>query len=282
MVGYSIRSVDGLAEVADVYAQVGFRPDLVDDLELVRRAGGEVFVASTDGRAVGVSSSLSFGSTGWVGGVAVLPEQTRRGLGRTLTERAMASLGDRGARTVHLYATEMARPLYARMGFEPEGDYVELVGPPLDAADSPAWVENGVGPECGLRPGRESDLPQVLVLDRRATGEDRQRLISLLWPRRALVSETEGAVSGYALRQSASSVGAVVAAGEDAADALLAASLAAADRPQRVGVAADQIDLIGRLQRLGYRPHLAVTRMHHGPRAAATSARRTAFNFYWG
>jgi GNAT superfamily N-acetyltransferase len=282
MVGYSLRAADGLAEVADVYAQVGFRPDLVDDLELVRRAGGEVFVATSDNQAVGVSSCLSFGSTGWVGGVAVLPQQTRRGLGRALTERAMASLVDRGVRTVNLYATEMARLLYARMGFEPEGEFVELVGPPLDAVGPPGRTERALGPECKVRPGQDSDLRQVLALDRRATGEDRQRLLTLLWPHGALVVEHEGSVSGYALRQSATSAGAVVAADEEVADALLAASLAAADRPQRVGLAADQIDLIERLRGLGYRPHLAVTRMHDGPRTAATSARRTAFNFYWG
>jgi predicted N-acetyltransferase YhbS len=280
VVGYSIQPAHGLAAVGDLYDEVGFRADLVDDLDLVCRIGGDVFVAIADGEVLGASSCLPFGETGWVGGVAVRPDRTRQGVGRALTERAAATLAANGVRTTLLYATEVARPLYTRMGFEKEARFVELVGPPVtDAATDPQPQPQ---PRPQPKPGQPDDLPDVLALDRRATGEDRRYLIADLWPQGGSVVRQHGQLVGYALRQSPSSVGAVVADTDAAADALIHASLAAADEPQRVGVAAEQHDLIERLRKIGYTEHLGVTRMHRGDPPAATAARRTAFNLYWG
>jgi GNAT superfamily N-acetyltransferase len=190
----------GLGGVASVYRSVGFRPDLVDDLELVIRLGGGVITANLDGQVVGSSSYLPFGRTGWIGGVAVRLEHTRRGLGERLTEAAWAELRVAGASTVLLHATPMARPLYARMGFAAAEEYVELRG------------SLPIGWPPGVRPGTAADLDAVLDLDRVATGEDRGGLIRALWPRGGIVVDGPpgGGMRGYRLQQSPDAVGAVV------------------------------------------------------------------------
>ena len=53
MLGYEIGPAgDDLHAVARIYDAVGFRPDLVDDLDFLRRLG-EVFVARRAGSVVG-------------------------------------------------------------------------------------------------------------------------------------------------------------------------------------------------------------------------------------
>jgi hypothetical protein len=110
--------------------------------------------------------------------VAVSPEHGRRGLGTELTDVALRALKARGVTTVLLHATEMARPLYERMGFLPEGEFAELHGraaPPAAPGAPPRLRPGGTG----------ADLAAVLDLDRRATGEDLLRALPpILGPER--------------------------------------------------------------------------------------------------
>lgn len=262
-----------LAGVAAVYRAVGFRSDLVDDLHLVRRLSGEVFVAVVDGRVVGASSCLAFHGSGWIGGVAVLPELARRGIGERLTREAMAALDRRGTATILLHATQMARPLYERMGFRADEDYVEMRGGrPDDRA-----VELS-----GLRRGRAADLDQVLDLDLLATGENRSTLVRALWPGSGVVVD-DGRVRGFALRQSPTSLGAVIAADDAVGEGLVRASLATATGEQRAAFPASQLQAQRILERLGFERRSRVTRMHLGrPLVHHSEQQFSAFNLYWG
>ncbi len=266
------RLTSSLVPVASVYRSVGFRPDLVDDLELVRRLGGGVITANLDDQVVGASSYLPFGRTGWIGGVAVRLEHTRRGLGERLTDAAWAELRGAGARTVLLHATPMARPLYARMGFVATEEYVELRG-----SLPPGWPS-------GVRLGTVADLDAVLDLDRVATGEDRGGLIRALWPRGGAVVDGQpgGGVRGYRLQQSPDAVGAVVATDRRTAELLLSGA-AEATGELRVGLPDRHTDTLATLAGCGFHRTSGVTRMHSGP---ALDDRPdwvcATFNLYWG
>jgi predicted N-acetyltransferase YhbS len=264
-----------LAGVAGVYAAVGFRDDLVDDLRTVRDLGGDVFVALVDGRVVGASSFLPFTGSGWIGGVAVLPTEARRGIGQELTEAATAALRGTGIETALLHATAMARPLYERMGFRADGELVELRGVPTPGLDERA----GAGE---LRAGRAGDLEPVLRLDRAVTGEDRSRLFQGRWPAGGSVVD-DGTVRGFSLRGSGGSAGVVIAADADAGHALVAASLATGAGQQRIGLPVEQSDLRRLLEGHGLREHVTVTRMQLGPAVAHRPDRLfSVFNLYWG
>src|SRR6266702_5148506 len=92
-----------------VYERASFNPRLAAVDRFARAAlGGEVFVVERDDGLAGASGCAHFGATGWVGAVAVVPEARRAGLGRALTEAAVAWPRERGAGTIQL-----SRPTWA-------------------------------------------------------------------------------------------------------------------------------------------------------------------------
>ncbi len=117
---------------------------------------GNLLVAERDGSLVGTAAYVSFGRTGWLGGVAVDVSARGSGLGRALTEAALDALGPH--ETVLLLASDAGRPIYERLGFEGEGMYRVFMSPD-DAVP--------VGSFGTL------DRDTVLALDARVTGETR-------------------------------------------------------------------------------------------------------------
>jgi predicted N-acetyltransferase YhbS len=120
---------------------------------------GGLLVAERHGTIVGTGAYVSFGRTGWIGGVAVAEEARGQGLGRALTQAALDALGPH--ETVLLLASDLGRPIYERMGFEGEGMY-RVFKSPDDAA-----------PAGSFRALRPADREAVLALDARVTGESR-------------------------------------------------------------------------------------------------------------
>jgi ribosomal protein S18 acetylase RimI-like enzyme len=278
--GYEIGPVrDNLDAVAALYAAAGFRPDLIDDLRFLQRLGGQVFVARHAATIAGASSCLPFAATGWIGGVAVAPQHRGRGLGTELTEAALHDLKARGVSTALLHATEMARPLYERMGFTPVAELVELSGDPR-----PGMASAGTGTR--LRAGTGADLAAVLALDRQATGEDRGRLLRELWPQGGWVCAEADRVRGFLLAQGPSAVGTVIAEPDVGLDLLAAALSAKATAPGgrlRVPLPVSQEAARGLLAKLGFREAFRTTRMHLGPHPAWHAERIfSVFNLYWG
>src|SRR3954451_5978924 len=82
---------------------------------------GCMLVAVADGAILGTGGAVSFGRTGWIGGITVAPSARGRGLGRALTEASLAFLEP--CETVLLLASALGRPIYDRLGFADEGRY---------------------------------------------------------------------------------------------------------------------------------------------------------------
>jgi len=260
-------------------------PTMAGQLAFVQqRLNGAAFVADAGGELVGASGAVAFGAIGWIGGVAVLPEWRRGGLGRDLTAVAVRWLENAGTGTVSLHATAMGRPVYERLGFAVAGRWLRLTTVAMAAVRTPD----------GVRAGRPADLDAVLVLDRAATGSDRSRLLRAVWGRGCLVAEDpSGLVRGFHVPKTprpagrhrwtpASEPGATVAADARAGVALLAAW-------QRPGAAASVVlpeaNMAGRgaLQALGYRVTTATVLMRRGPAPACLPERIFGgFNLFWG
>jgi GNAT superfamily N-acetyltransferase len=262
-----------LTGVAAVYQQAGFRDGLIDDVRFVRSIGGEVFVAIQDRTIIGVSSCLPFVDTGWIGGVAVMPDARRHGVGRDLTEHAMDTLRAGGASTILLHATAQGRPLYEAMGFIADADLVEFTvsGQLFDATRPVA-----------LRPGAEADYDAVVDLDREATGEDRSVLLRALWPGESLVVRTDR-LHGFNLRHGSSSTGAVVADEPQPAQSLFDAVLSSAPGAVRLACSDREPSVAAILRRAGYAATARTTRMHLGKAVRWRPERVfSTFNLYWG
>jgi predicted N-acetyltransferase YhbS len=285
---------DELSRLGSLYARAGFSARLAGVVGFARaRLGGEVFVADLDGELVGVAATAQFGASGWVGGVAVTPERRRAGLGGALTEAVVAQLRDRRAATVQLLATELGRPVYERIGFAAEAEYVTLTGPPVPGVAGVVPVPGrggevrgpaGAGgtPAAGVRAGRPGDRAAVLALDRLATGEDRTRLVSALWPAGALVAG-EGALRGYHLASPWRSGGATVAADAEAGLALLEAVRRSGAEELSVSLPAGNRAGRSALEAAGFQARSATTRMRLGPPLAwRPEAVFGAHNLFWG
>ena len=269
-----------LARLGPLYEQSGFGARLAGVVGFARaRLDGEVVVAEAGGELVGVAAGAVFrgtggsGGTGWVGGVAVVPAHRRVGLGGALTEAIVEFLEARWVATALLHATALGRPVYERLGFVPETAYVTLSGPTLARASTGAMV----------RAGRAADLTAVLALDRAATGEDRRRLLTALWPTGGLVAAVDGRVLGYHLASPWRPGGATIAADAGTGLALLDAVRVAPGDEVAISVPAANAAAVGWLESAGFQERYRTIRMHRGPRVAwDPAALFAAHNLFWG
>jgi len=162
-----------IAGALPIFAAVGWGDHSAHLHFFIARADAALFVAEDGGRIVGCSGTMLLGPTGtprsgWVHGVVVDPGARRAGLGRRLTETAVAWLRERGVPTINLLATGMGRPIYERLGFQLERRYRIFRRTAL---------EDTIGAIPGLRRMQKDDIPAVLALGRDATGEDRSALL---------------------------------------------------------------------------------------------------------
>jgi len=271
----AIRSArpDDLGRLGPLYEQSGFGARLAGVVGFARaRLDGEVVVAEAGGDLAGAAAGAVFEGTGWVGGVAVVPGHRRAGLGGALTEAILQFLEGRGVATALLHATALGRPVYERLGFVPEAAYLTLTGPTRPRSPGDPLV----------RPGRPADLDAVLALDRSATGEDRRRLLTALWPTGGLVAG-DGRPLGYHLASPWRSGGAVIAADPRAGLALLEALRATPGDEVAISVPAANTPAIQSLEEAGFTEHSRTIRMHRGPRIPWNPAALFgAHNLFWG
>ena len=186
----------------------------------------------------------------------MLPDSRRRGVGEALTRAACERLRERGADTVLLFATDMGRPLYERLGFEHE-----------DTVTAWRGTAGTARADVTLRVLREEDRGAVRDIDRAATDEDRGPVIDALVPLSGLIAERRGEAAGWAVTSPWGAGVAICARDETAGVALLAA--AAGGPGSNTIVVPDRNPAAGdALGRWGFAPTAAGTRMRLGPPVA--------------
>jgi len=263
---------DEARPIGDLLSRAGFGPTVGGLISFPRESpNGDVLVAERDGRAVGGVCCASFGASGWIGALGVIPDARRRGVGEALTRAACDRLRERGAQTILLFATDMGRPLYERLGFEPEGD-------------ATAWrgTAGTAGAGVALRVIREDDRPALHAIDRTATGEDRAPVLEALAPLSGLIAERDDEPAGWAVTSPWGSGVAICATDERAGIALLGAAAGGPAShtivvPERNHAAADA------LRHWGFSATAAGARMRLGPPVAwRPELQFGLFNLFWG
>jgi GNAT superfamily N-acetyltransferase len=264
------RAGDAVVRTLD---EAGFGPHVARLLGYPRDSpSGEVLVAATPrGRLVGGACTASFGDTGWIGALGVLPRARRRGAGELLTRACVDWLEERGAQTSLLYATEMGRRVYERVGFVAE-------------APARAWRGTPPGsPSEAVRRLRPSDRDAILALDRAATNEDRSAVLDQLPALLGLALERgDGSLAAFALNTPWGAGPAVVADDHDAGLAMLRALVR---EPQPVTVTVpDDNPSVGRvLAQWGFQPVNTALRMRYGPPVGHDPTRMFGlFNLFFG
>jgi predicted N-acetyltransferase YhbS len=214
-------------------------------------------VAEVDGEVIGTGVGTANGSVGWVGTIWVAPDQRGRGLGRALTQAVIDALEAAGCRTLLLVATEEGRLLYERMGFTVQTHYQILEAPGLDG-DHEA--------DSAIRPFVRSDLDQMVVLDRSATGEDRgHALRRFAAPDTTRVLFVDGVVRGSVIRAPWGGGATVAPAPADALCLLDARRRAAGPSGRvRVGLLEENAAGLAALEALGLQPIWSAPRLIRG------------------
>jgi GNAT superfamily N-acetyltransferase len=263
------RPEDPVARTLD---EAGFGPHVARLLGYPRDSPhGEILVASTHrDRLVGGACCASFGRSGWIGALGVLPRARRRGVGELLTRASVEWLQDRGADTVLLYATDLGRPVYERVGFVCE-------------ARARAWRGTPPGPAPGgLRRLRPTDRTALRELDRACTGEDRSPVFDMLPALLGFGYERHGRLAGFALQTPWGAGPAIVAEDIDAGRALLR-GLILDPQPVTITVPDDNEAGAQVLADWGFQPVNSAIRMRFGPPVGHEPARMFGlFNLFWG
>ena len=214
-----------------------------------------------------------------VGMMLVATRYARRGLGRALMEHLLAEAGDA---TVTLFATDLGRPLYEKLGFASVRQSVSFVGtfrsgPAVPGGRAglgvPAARPGQTGPggpaEC-VRPATDADLPSILAVDRAAFGADRGRVLSRLpgFAERMAVLENGQGIDGYAAAwrnlPSSAIIGPVVAPDADAAKRLIMDLAATVTGNVRLDLNPDRPELPAWAHAHGLQPVSRTILMAHG------------------
>jgi len=266
-----LRADEGRS-IGDLLSRAGFGPTVAGLIAFPRESpSGDVLVADRDGRAVGGVCCASFGPTGWIGALGVLPHARRRGVGEALTRAACARLRERGAETVLLFATDMGRPLYERLGFEPE-----------DTVTAWRGMAGTARADVTLRVIREEDRAALRDIDRAATGEDRSPVLDALAPLSGLIAERRGVAAGWAVT-SPWGAGVAVCAADELAGIALTAAAASGPGTNTLVVPDRNRAAAGALGRWGFAPTSAGARMRLGPPVAWQPEMQFGlFNLFWG
>ena len=223
-------------------------------------------------RIVGGACCASFGDTGWIGALGVIPRARGRGLGTALTEACVEWLRGRGATTVLLHATDAGRPVYERLGFVAEGRSRAWRGGPSHQRRA-----------NGLRALRAGDRPSLQALDRAITGERRDPVLEAIIPLTGLALEGDDGLRGYLLSSPWGAGPAVLAGDQDAGLALLAAARGATQGPTILTLPDDNVAGVGALESWGFRAVNHAERMRLGPEVPWNPEQVFGmYNLFWG
>jgi GNAT superfamily N-acetyltransferase len=205
-----------------------------------------------------------------VGMMLVATRYARRGLGRALMEHLLAEAGDA---TVTLFATDMGRPLYEKLGFLPVRRSVSFTGTFRPDRGAPGARPARVGPGAPaetIRSATEADLPSILAADKAAFGADRGGVLTRLpgFAEQLAVLETGDGISGYAAAwrnlPSSAIIGPLVAPDADAAKRLIADLAAKVSGTVRLDLDPDRPELPAWSHARGLEPVSRTTVMARG------------------
>jgi len=205
-----------------------------------------------DGTLAASTLILPYGkSVAWIAMVLVLPEHRRKGFASRLLKRALGENSKSGHTSI-LDATPAGREVYRREGFKDTWGFTRF---------SLSGVFSGQGT---ARPITESDWPDILDLDRKAFGADREvvlRNLAQRLPQAALVAD-----GGFVLAREgreATQIGPLVARDERSARELLAAALRRIKSPVYLDLLDSRQETRMWLEERGFTFQRPFTRMVH-------------------
>ena len=119
-----------------------------------------------EGKLVGVGAAIVHGKTAWLAHIIVSVEHRNQGVGKIITQSLVDSLQNTECTTILLLATKLGEPVYRKIGFSIDSEYAFFNnGKPLPIATGQ------------IIPFDKKFENSVLFLDRKISGENREKLL---------------------------------------------------------------------------------------------------------
>ena len=148
----------------------GYTPPEIERMLRLEPGGSFLYVTK---EPVGAITTVAHGSIGVIGHLVVSRKVRGRGIGKALLSHAIEYLRARGTDSVVVIATDEGLPLYLKHGFKVERE-VLCKHFMIDAAHARM-------PYSRPTPMRKSDIRAVSEIDRELFGEDRTKLMNVLF-----------------------------------------------------------------------------------------------------
>jgi GNAT superfamily N-acetyltransferase len=145
------------------------------------------FVAETEDRRIGLTTSTSFGPVAWIGNVIVDKEFRGSGVGAELVRAAMEYLTGIGVESIQLTSYMDTIRFYEGLGFRQEF--------PISAVS----VKTAGFESSGVDMADEAELDGITALDAEYFGGDRSRVILRMWTDFPYLFMKTDAPAGYVL-----------------------------------------------------------------------------------
>jgi GNAT superfamily N-acetyltransferase len=117
-----------------------------------------------DQKMVGIGACIVRDETAWLAHIIVHPDYRQQGIGARITQYLVKDLQRMQKKTIYLIATDLGYPLYEKLGFRTETEYVFMKGGKFHStANSCPYVF----------PFDASFRAQIMEIDRQVSGENR-------------------------------------------------------------------------------------------------------------
>ncbi|MEM2967863.1 MAG: GNAT family N-acetyltransferase [Candidatus Bathyarchaeia archaeon] len=235
-----------------------------EDFEFIMKLEPEgCFILFSGAERLGICTTISFGSLGWIGNLIVKEAYRKEGAGSLLLKQAMDYLRSKQVETIGLYAYPHLTSFYSSFGFKPDIEFLVLQG---KAVSFPAE-------DATVRQAKNSDIQKIIEFDRRCLGANRQKLLEAIFRKAEnlcyIVPQSNG-ISGYVAAKvygADAEVGPLIcpASHEEAAEKLLKTILnSLSGLSVSVCLPKKEAKLLGLLHAAGFREKFCVVRMFLG------------------
>ncbi|MCF8429018.1 MAG: GNAT family N-acetyltransferase [Bacteroidia bacterium] len=119
-------------------------------------------------KIIGIGTTIINSDTAWLAHIIIHPDYRNVGFGSIITQKLVSSLFDKNIATIYLIATELGQPVYEKIGFLEETEYLFFKD---FKSDKSIGVSNNIVPFV------DEYKSQILALDFKASGENRIQLI---------------------------------------------------------------------------------------------------------
>jgi GNAT superfamily N-acetyltransferase len=117
-----------------------------------------------DQKIVGIGTTIIHHDIAWLGHIIVHPDFRNKGIGSGITQQLVDSLQTRHCNTIYLIATDLGAPVYEKLGFETDTEYLFF---------KDIKVEQSLKISEHIIPYLDEFKEKIANIDRRVSGENR-------------------------------------------------------------------------------------------------------------